>query len=343
MFDQAFTEELQRRYGSRPRSQHPELYIAATDRGREKQRAWMSTAVTLVPAPGRTKLITRLHAARGFLTAYHELAMAAILQDAGLVPEYETTVAEVTPDWFVPGRPPLLAEVWTRQLPDPIRVAADRWRPLRDRVHTIPVPVGLHIISPARDILSPPDAATGKRIVAQLQTWLLSAMAPPPIGARRVIEGYEFRVAQPVPGLRAILHTPTGGGWIDSSLLLEEVRRKVSRYARGARELGASLIVVIAAEAGSGMDANVLKAALAGMQSLSHSIDSLPVPGPAFQWKIKKWSTGVPETFDPALSAIGWLVAGIDSPGTLTLFPMANAEQAVPRLSSALVAWEEGS
>lgn len=343
MFEETFTEELQRRYGSRPRSQHPEMYIVATAPDREEQRAWISAAVGLVPLPGRLKLITRLQTARGFLTAYHELAVAAVLQDAGLVPEYETTITGVTPDWFVPGHPQLLVEVWTRQLPDPIRVATDRWRPLRDRVHTIPVPVGLHIISPAREVLSPPDAATGKRIVAQLQRWLLSALAPPTVGARQVIEGYEFRVAQPVPGLRAILHTPTGGGWVDSSLLLEEVRRKVSRYSRGARELGASLIVVVAAEAGSGMDANVLKAALAGLQSLSHSIDPLPVPGPVFQWKIKKWSTGVPETFDSALSAIGWLVAGIDSPGTLTLFPMANAEQAVPRLPSALVAWEEGS
>ena len=124
-------------------------------------------------------------------------------------------------------------------------------------------------------------------------------------------------------------HAPEGGGWADSDTVLAAVREKVSRYAPVAhchRRAG-YLLVVLSAEAGAGLQLNQLSSALAGKQTLSVSLDRMPGPGELIEWKTRRWSTDEPETFDPALSTIGWVEVKVTEPGPLTLIPIQSAER----------------
>ncbi len=125
-----------------------------------------------VPEPGRSRLRSRLHSDQAFVTASTELAVAAALQDAGLLPHYEVEVDGVTPDFLVEGLDrPLLVEVWTRREPDRLRRANRAWAVFRGHVAEIPVPIGLHIIGPEREELRPPDSRSARQIVKELQEW----------------------------------------------------------------------------------------------------------------------------------------------------------------------------
>lgn len=245
----------------------------------------------------------------------------------------------MTPDFVVHGlERHLIVELWTRREPDHVRRAGRSWAHLRDRVARIPLPVGLHIVGPRREQLRPPDLGTSKRIAKGLQKWLLSRPVPPAMGASRSIEGYDFRVASNcVPGLFAQLVTPTGGGWTDSTVPLSAIREKVSKYAAAARDADADLLVVAAAEPNVPLTLDLLKDALAGKQTLSFPVDVLGPPGRIFEWKSDRWTTDIPETFDPALSGLGWLDVNVDEPGMLTLLPVSSAKRPLPRLDGPLL------
>lgn len=342
MFDEAFVADLKVKWAARPAWERPALYSVATAPERAAQRAWMAACLERVPEPGRSRLRSRLHSDQAFVTASTELAVAAALQDAGLLPHYEVEVDGVTPDFLVEGLDrPLLVEVWTRREPDQLRQDERAWSVLQGRVAEIPVPIGLHIIWPDREELRPPDSRSGKQIVRKLKEWLLAVWDAPQEGMTREIGGYVFRVgAVRIPGLRARLHTPEGGGWADSDTVLKAVRAKVLRYASATHSRAGYLLVVLSAEDGAGLQLNQLSSALAGKQTLSVSLDRLPGPGNLIAWKTPRWSSDEPETFDPALSAIGWLEVKVEEPGPLTLIPIQSAERSLSHLASPLVRWE---
>jgi len=123
--------------------------------------------------------------------------------------------------------------------------------------------------------------------------------------------------------------------------VLTAIREKVSRYAAVAHRRAGYLLVVLSAEDGAGLHLNQLSSALAGKQTLSVSLDRLPGPGQLIDWKVRRWTTDEPETFDPALSTIGWVEVKAREPGPLTLIPVRSAERPLPRLSTPLVRWEE--
>lgn len=89
LFDEQFVTELEKRWARRAKSDRPPLWFVATAPQRAAQRAWMADAFEKLPDPGRSLMLTRLQSEEGFVTACHELALAAILQRCGLDPEYE--------------------------------------------------------------------------------------------------------------------------------------------------------------------------------------------------------------------------------------------------------------
>src|SRR5713226_4619255 len=113
LYDDDLVGRLRSKPIGRPEWAVPEYYRTVLAPDRETQRGWMRASLEAIPEPGRARLKARLESAREFTTAYHELCVAAIMQDAGYSPEYEREVFGTTPDLLITSEPPLMLEMWT--------------------------------------------------------------------------------------------------------------------------------------------------------------------------------------------------------------------------------------
>jgi len=324
MFDDAYRDELIRRFGHRPDWERPEMWLVATAPERSSQRDWMNAALLALPVPGRDVADRRLKSSRNFLATYHELAVAAILQEAGFSTEYERALGRLTPDLYVTsGERALMIEVVGKFRPDHVRSDSRDWRALSQRVSQIGWPVGMIVRRPDGSQLTPPNAAIAKRIVAGLRIWLWQRG-----GALGMIEleGYEFHAIQELPsGSPTLLAQPDPGGWMNADDVLETIGEKVRKYADLGTELHLPLVVVLAAELNAAMSLDLVRAALSGAQSLTVTLPMSGGPdriGPA---KVQMRSHDVLKTFNPALSAVAWLTPGTDDPGNLTVLSVPSA------------------
>jgi len=337
VFDDEFVTDLQTRFEDRPQWERPDLWFVAVAPQRRALREWIDAEVAWVPEPGRSKLVSRLRDDANFLTAYHELAAAAALRDAGLAALYEPDINGLSPDLLVPSGPdghPILAEVWTRSLPREAKGERRSWNALRDRLAQIPVPVGLLVTGVSGARLEAPTSKQAKQVSAALHGWLAE---PRRRGEELAIHGYLFRVWGELPGGFAHLAAPASGGVVDSDITMQAISEKVKRYAALARELDAHLMVVAASDPSAPLDLELLRAVLAGRQSFAFSF-SAGSSGLLGQWSGRMLSSETPATFDPALSAVGWLAPGVGDP-LLTLLPMSSAGRALPNFESARITY----
>jgi len=300
-------------------------------------QAWAPDTIELIPEPGRSHLIKRLETLRQYLTTFHELAVAAILQSAGLSPEYEVRIDGATPDWMVRDRAPMLVEVWTRRQPESVRRSDLGWEVLRARLQAIPVPVWLHIVGLPDPSGSPPSSSQVRSIGSEVKHWLLSTISTPAYGDLRESAGYVFRIGGPAPGTRTLIHTPTAGAVVTTDMILKQIRSKVRKYRYLATKLSQPLVVVLAGETNSAMTLNMLVPALRGVTSVSMTLDPLGAPGVTTTTKFGKWTTNIPEVFNSALSGVGWIEVGPEAPGKLTMIPVASAALSLPDIASPLI------
>lgn len=333
VFDRAFREELKERFTRRPEWEQPDLAFVALAPERARVREWIDAEVAYLPEPGRTKLVGRLRNNLNFATAYNELAVASILRDAGLDVAYEPDLQGLTPDLFVESGPdgrPLVIDVWTREVPRADRGARRAWAELVRRVARVPVPVGLVVQASDGGTPRPPTSGQAKEIAASLAAWLLRADRQP--GSRHEVDGYRFIVFADLSGLRARLASPGPGGSIDSAVIIRALRTKVHRYRDLAEALGAHLVVVTATDGSAPLSVDFLRGALGGRQSFSFSF-SPASSGLLASSTVRMAADERPITFDPVLSAVGFVEPRLADP-ELTLIPLQGAAEPVPPLLS---------
>lgn len=270
--------------------------------------------------------MTRLEAGESFLAAYNELAVSAILRATGYDVVPEPSLSGLTPD-FLASRGESerkIIEVYTRHRSDAQLREEQRWKELAARGSQIPVPVG--IVVRALDGIAPaaPDSGASATLIHQLRTELLAM--PEPLGHVIVIGAYAFTVLHRLDSPTAILSTPGATGWQDADEVLEAINEKVSRYAELAAEHHTSLVVVVAAELQTPFTEDLVRVALTGAQSIVATLDlfGLSNLGPH---SVQLRQTNELVTFHPSVSAVGWLSAGVDAPGPLTVYPVASAER----------------
>ena len=224
MFDDAFREALLQKARNRPAWHRPQIWLVATAEERKAQRVWLNRIISALPEPGRSKVVARLPEDAHFLSTYTELATAAVLNDVGLIVEYEREFDGRTPDITVLGTtaPSLLVEVYTKFRSNERRVAERAWIALQSRIQKIPVPVVLTIVTADRARSVAPDDRSAKRIALQLRDWLREV--PITADGSRMIEGYHFIIAGRAPGLYATCSLPGGGGWFDSDMVLNAIK-----------------------------------------------------------------------------------------------------------------------
>lgn len=320
-----------RRFNNRPEWNRPDLWPVIADPARSSQRRWLSEAISTLSDNQRRNVLGRLQSDRHFLATYNELAVIALVSDSELMVEYEPRFTcngrVLTPDVALRRRDGsliALVEVSTRFRTAEQRSLEIQWKELRTRVSRIPRPVGLLVRDMRPGPARPPDSGQARRIEGALRSWLLRPSTV--IGATYEIEGYWFRVAGTLPGLRARIATPTGTGWYNTDMVREPIAIKVSRYASLAGSLDTPLIVILAAEPAMPISLNMLRAVLSGAQAITIAVDPFMI-GPATSGPMRLNERDIPAEFDPELSMVGWLDPGVDEPGTLTVFEVLSASR----------------
>jgi hypothetical protein len=107
--------------------------------------------------------------------------------------------------------------------------------------------------------------------------------------------------------------------WSTSDQLVPIITEKVNKYAELCAELGVPLIVVVAADPRQSVTVDTVRGAVVGALTVSVNLDPF-TDSPSSSGPLKLYPTDQVRRWHPCLSAVGWLQAGIDDPGTLTLF-----------------------
>ena len=319
-FDDATASALVSKHGSKLASHRPDHFALATDPMRERQRSWVNRSLASLDPGGAESLFHNLQTPGRFLQSYNELAVAAILQSAGLKVAYERDIQGKTPDLVTldGDRPTHIIEVLNRTRSKPVDASDGRWQELRDRFARIEQPWRLRVARLSGERGGPyPDTAI--HIVRETQKGLNSSSTS--VGDGWAIGDYTFLVVAKSPGTRLELLTPVEEVWINSDTLAEDIQEKVSRYAAGAERLDVPLVVVVGADDTLAVTSEIVKSALGGQLSISLNLNLFGVgTGPSTSTPLKLHATDAPRVWNAALSAVGWLKAGIDEPGAVTLF-----------------------
>lgn len=321
VFDRDFVQQTEARYPDALSWEGSDLAAVTLSPERTLFREWIEHEVTNLPEPGRNKLIARLRSGRHFVTGVNELAAAAVLRDAGLPVEYETDLNGCTPDLFVPpdgDRRPIIVEVWTREPPREATGQLRAWQDLQRRIAKIPVPVGLGVESPSGDAYRAPTSVESKKLAVAARKWLLGTVPMP--GDCLNVDGYRFQVWGTVPRLNAVLAIPGRTSRLDSEFVIDAINNKVRKYVAVTNDLGAQLVVVLAAHPLAPLEIGLIRSALEGRLSLTVRFPP-DARGTIADWKVRMRSDDAAACFDPVLSAVGWIKANLGDPD-LTLLPV---------------------
>jgi hypothetical protein len=319
-FDDATAGALVRKHGSKLAAHRPEHFALATDPLRERQRGWVNLTLANLDPGGAESLFHNLQTSGRFLQSYNELAVAAILQTAGLKLAYEPSIQGKTPDLVAVAadRPTHIFEVLNRKKSKPVDASDRRWQELSDRFARFEQPWRLRVARLSGDRGGPyPDVAI--HLVRETKTWLNSV--PTAVGDGWAIDDYTFLVVAKSPGTHLVLMTPVEEVWINSDTLAEDIEEKVSRYGSLAEDLDVPLVVVVGADDTLAVTSEIVKSALGGQLSISLNLNLFGVgTGLSTSTPLKLHPTDAPRVWNAALSAVGWLKAGIDDPGVVKLF-----------------------
>ena len=323
MFDEDLRQRLLEGYANLPKSRRPEHWLIATAPERTQQRAWLNRTLGALAEDERRKVWSRFEDSNHFLQTYHELSVMAILQESGLQPRYEREIDGLTPDLVVfgnEGRPVLIIEVANRMRSSAVAADDRGWRFLSDRVSGIDRPLVV-MVRPQGGHIGSPDDGAGKRIERRLRDWLQEEIS---LGEMLESQGYWFQITGHTPGTNAQLVHPQAGGWVNSDHdVVDVIRGKVKKYSGLANSCDVPFVVVLAADPRVPIDVDTVRAAMSGQLRTSVNLD--PLVRSTTSPSIKMHMKDEPTRWGPALSAVGWLRAGTDDPGTLTLMPCAEA------------------
>jgi hypothetical protein len=283
-----------------------------------------------LPDDKAARLSNRLDDPRGGTAALYEAAAVSALIGAGLAVEVEPTVNGLTPDLICPRtEPPLIGEVWSRNVPATTASGVRGWKVLEDRLLNIPAPWVVAVVGLPGERLVPPSSRECRTIERELRRWLLRLSIAP--GAQRTVCNYTFRVIEGAPGLRTQLLNPSGGGGLTSTAtIVAAVNEKVRRYADTAFESGAALMVILGGDSRSALSLSLVRSVLQGSNSVSITFSPFG-SGLIGDFETKLRDNEDPPRFNEALSAVAHVDMTDERP-SLTIFPASNAARPLPLL-----------
>ena len=328
-----FDEELAAKLGAaaarHPLWRHDGLHFLVTSPDRQDTRRWIED--TISSARGDvSRLVSRLRSESAYLTAVHEVAVGCALLDMGCEVTCEPLLDGLTPDWQAAGggfERPAIVEVVTDNAGNDVTRDERRWRELQYRVSALDVPVVLRATSVSGKRLEAPDSGQAKAMVTRLSFALKSDHH---VGVKHEVDSARWEVLGNSVTGHAQLIVPTTGGTRSSSDVLEHVRPKVKKYSELALQLGWHLIVVLASLPGRPVDEGLVRAAMAGTQTIQIAFGPFD-SGLLSDTQHKLQSAETPPLFHEGLSAVGWIGGVAENKPTLSLAPHVNARFPIVR------------
>jgi len=331
VFDEGVRTSIQRRYGRLNEHVRPALHAAAVDPARSLFRAWLDNEVGRLEEAVRPGVLSRLRSEDGHFAALAEVASLALLRDAaGFTVALDPPIDGLTPDLLArhaaSGEPALLAEVWSRAVPADAVKAERGWETLSRAVAKIEMPVRLMAIELDPERSRPPQKFECDRIVDHLRRRL--AQGVPTVGWTTKTHGITFGVVERT-ARKASLVQVTESRSVDRSHVVEAIEEKVTRYRRAAERLDVPLLVILAAEPRSGLNAPFVEDVLAGKHVMAINFDARTV-GPMTPRRQTLLRAHTPPAFDSSLSAVGFLDVRDGHDAEITVWPIADALRKLP-------------
>lgn len=329
VFEPAWIQELEKRYGQRPKFQQPALYRLATRANLAERRALIEAWVQSLTPSTREVIIKRLRNPDQFFTAYNELAVGDILRRCGHKIEYEKPVDGKTPDWYISARdlfPTFLVEVATVFPPREIQVEMRTWEELRFRIAQIEHYFHLSVTAHRTNALVGKDT----RPIAQfVKDWLDSI---DPKSTDRTDETVVYKngdlrieldlIARKTTHKKPVeILGPVFTQWVNDKRLRNAIAKKLSKYPQ-AKQFSIPLVVGVVPTFESGLGIDSLFDVLFGKEQVS------VLTG---EWGRDKTGMFLPKihqgqtiVFNTRLSAILLLEQSNDAPAAIVHNPYAK-------------------
>jgi hypothetical protein len=274
VFEPAWIQDLEKKYGRQPRYRQPDLYRLATDPRWAQERENIERWVKLLPETSQEKFVHRLRDPDQFSAAYSELVVGALLRQCGHQPEYEKPLGDRTPDWYVhptEDTPAFFVEVATVFPTSEVQARTREWDELRFRLEEIEHYFHIWIYAPPETSLKGADQ---KRIVRFVRDWL-DTLDPETVNEpqEKIYENEDLRISfRAIP--KKVTHkgpVATGGPGItfliDVKRLQHILRKKLGAY-RQARVEGTPLVVALVPTFESGFSEDDVLDALFGQEQV---------------------------------------------------------------------------
>ena len=277
VFEPAWIQDLEKRYGRQPRYCQPDLYRLATDPRWAQERENIERWVSLLPEASQKKVVCRLRQPDQFFATYSELVVGDLLRRCGHQPEYEKPLRDGTPDWYVyPAEdiPAFFVEVATVFPTPEVQARIREWNELRFRLEEIEHYFHLWISAPETSL----KGADQKRIVQFVRGWL-DTLDPEAVNEPQemIDENENLRISfQAIPKKVACKGPIATGGpgitfWINARRLQQVLKNKLKAY-RQVKEEGAPLVVALVPTFESGFSEDDVLDALFGQEQVIISL-----------------------------------------------------------------------
>jgi len=306
---QVFTDEWVRRIRSRyerlPSYQRPYIYSIATSDACQTMRAEIEEWIADLPQVSQKSLIRKLQSPENFMQTYHELAVGNILKRLGYQVEYEKSIADLTPDWYVQPRgemPAFIVEVFTANISDIMSCKERQVRDLLGRLQRIPIGVVLRIKFYRTEVTL--DPRLNKRITKKIQQWLTDNA--PPVGAQLCLGGIIFEIIHRDVSYPNVRFIATGEIFrVNPRPLLKNLEAKIRKYKKLFTEAGIPLVIAVVADPRTGLGLDDLVDVLFGQEAVEvffeKSTGAIIGQGPT------RMADGLLRKTIPELSAIVWV------------------------------------
>jgi len=298
-------------------------------------REWLDREVSYQAGANRSRVLKQLRNAESFSAAFAELSALSLLReelDCDVVLEAE--LDGQTPDLVVRSREnggdQFIAEVWTRTIPADIVKREQNWLLLSKAVGRIPIPVQLDLHVAGTAELRPPGDAERKRIVQDLRRWLGSGARHP--RARVTSCGLTFEVVGATRA-RASLLPISVVRTIDRDRIVDAIEAKVVKYRKVAASRGLPLVVIVSAQARTGLTRDVVEEVLRGKNVLVFDFD-LRTLGRMTSAPRTLRKSAAPPAFDATLSAVAFLDVRAGYDAHISVWPINGASRPLTSLTN---------
>jgi hypothetical protein len=268
VFSEEWLAHLRKRFAGKHDYQTTYVYRLATHPDAAPRRRGIEAWVAALSDGDQRKVIPRLRSNENHHQTYHELAVGALLVEAGLSVRYEEgLVGSIAPDWAVRndgGQLLMVVEVLTVNPPG----NQIGWQRAIDEIFArlVEVPVGFALGVDVDDPDVVPDQQQLKLIESRVRQWLTTSL--PPVGSTLRVQGATLIALAHNPDWKGVqVAGPARAFRVDYDGLAQKLSAKVRKYGDAASGLHIPLVLAVITDSATGHDVQTIDHVLNGRPS----------------------------------------------------------------------------